>query len=47
MKPTLKNLKQAVGQVLLRPQPMRASYENRKPTQDELDEKWRLEKRRR
>ena len=34
-----------VKEVLLKPVPSRAKYQNKKPTQQELNTKWKLEKR--
>lgn len=42
--PTLKEFTEAARAVLLSKPPRRAQYENRKPTQEELNERWRLVK---
>lgn len=40
-----KNFEEAVKQVLLRKTDTRATYENKRPTNEELKQKWKLEKR--
>ena len=41
----LKDFEKAIKEVLLKPSPKRVKYENKKPTQKELNIKWKLEKR--
>ncbi len=41
---TEEDLKGAIRQALFSPNARKAKYENRKPTQEELNKKWKIEK---